>query len=249
MIEARPILLEEADEFLQVLCEVFELDFARARPVFFSEPFYDLKRKWALFRSGKIVSVLTTVPLRFGWGMASGIAGVGTLLQDRGQGLGKQLINAALDDGTPAFLFAKRTDVYEEVGFKVIDSVIRGPFRPESEVLDQPLDFEEVQTIYSAWSELGDNRLRRDLQRWSYWKWHLRLCDRFGSGYICREPGMIREVIPGEGNWPVSSSEEFFGLKSMAESLGLPLQSHEHDMHLMALGTDRVPEMFLTDQF
>lgn len=249
MIEARPIRLDEADEFLRVLCEVFELDFGRARPVFFSEPFYDLKRKWALFRAGRIVSVLTTVPLQFGWGLASGIAGVGTLMQERGQGLGRQLLEAALSDGTPAYLFAKRKDLYEEVGFCVVDSVVRGTFAPTAHSVEDPLTFDEVQDIYTAWSESEESRLRRDSQRWAYWKWHLRLCDRFGNGYVCREPGMIREAIRGEGEWPVATNEEFFGLVSMAERLQLPLASTEHDMYLMALGTDRVPQMFLTDQF
>jgi hypothetical protein len=254
MIDVRTIRVEEAEEFLRVLCTVFDLDFDRARPVFFAEPFYDLNRKWALFESGKIVSVLTTVPLTFGWGQAIGIAGVGTLIEARGQGYGTRLLEGVLagsrerNEGS-AYLFARQTELYGSVGFEVIDAVVRGSLIAGQGFVDDPLSYDEVVNTYTRWSESAPNRLRRDEQRWGYWRWHLRLCDRFGSGYICREPGLIREVIPGSGPWPVRSDEEFLGLRSMAEKLNVPLANCDHETHVMAFGTSRKPEFFLTDQF
>lgn len=254
MIVARTIRADEADEFLAVLCEIFELDYPRARPVFFSEPFYDLSRKWALFVEGRIVSVLTTVPLQFGWGLASGYAGVGTLGEYRRKGFGERLLQAALDHGTgqgevAAFLFARQTHLYERLGFEVLDSIIRAPLQSGAYYEDDPLTYDEVRELYTKWSNEHPGRLRRDDQRWSFWKWHLRMCDRCGSGYLCREPGTVREAVPGAKPWPIGQNEEFYGLQTMAEQLDLPVLTPKIEMHLMGLRAPGVPQIFMTDQF
>ena len=97
MIEIRPIHRQEADTFLELLCKVFALDLARAKHVFFKEPMFDLERKWALFEDGKMLSILTTTPLQFGFGKAFGIAGVATEESARGRGLGGQILGRVLE--------------------------------------------------------------------------------------------------------------------------------------------------------
>lgn len=255
MTEVRSIRNEEATEFLGLLCEVFELDFQRASTVFTKEPFFDLDRKIALFQAERMVSVLTTVPLQFGWGRAIGIAGVATLFPFRGQGLAEHLLREVLlraeasGEGV-AYLFAKRTDVYERVGFKAIDAVVRGPLQglgPHLEPVELP--FDEVQRRYEAWANQDPRRLRRDDLRWRFWTWNLRLAEPFGEGYLVNEANTIREVIPGPRHWPVSPLDEWLGLRSMAKLLGAPLLEERFEAHLMAYGTDDSPQMFLTDQF
>ena len=76
MTEIRPIRLDETDTFLQILCDVFGLDFFRAQGLFKEEPLFDLSRKWALFEGDEMVSILTTTPLIFGWGREIGRAHV-----------------------------------------------------------------------------------------------------------------------------------------------------------------------------
>ncbi|MFQ3677072.1 MAG: GNAT family N-acetyltransferase, partial [Fimbriimonadaceae bacterium] len=132
MTEIRPIRGDEAETFLRLLCDVFELDFNRAHGVFFNEPMFDLQSKWALFDRGRMVSILTTVPLSFGWGDAIGIAGVATAPPERGKGragaLVRFVVQNAFDLGCrSAYLFARQTAVYERVGFEVIDRVVRAP--------------------------------------------------------------------------------------------------------------------------
>ncbi|MER3466893.1 MAG: hypothetical protein C4340_07395, partial [Armatimonadota bacterium] len=61
----RTIREHETPAFLALLCDVFDLNPARAENVFRSEPFFDLDRKWALFEGERMVSCLTTVPLLF----------------------------------------------------------------------------------------------------------------------------------------------------------------------------------------
>ena len=65
MTEVRPIRTEEAECFLELLCSVFELDVARARSVFYSEPYVDLGRKWALFVDDAMVLRLGNPALFF----------------------------------------------------------------------------------------------------------------------------------------------------------------------------------------
>ena len=82
---------------------------------FFTEPLFDLSRKWALFDKGRMVSILTTSPLIFGWGRAFGVAGVATRLECRGEGYASRLLNSVFEEsqalGEPAgLLFAKGQD-------------------------------------------------------------------------------------------------------------------------------------------
>lgn len=256
MTEVRPIHASEAETFLALLCKVFELDIERARSIFYNEPFYDLKRKWALFESGAMVSILTTVPLEFGWGRAIGIAGVATEPAHRRQGHGLNLVRSVLQqsekacEGT-AFLFAKDARVYEHAGFEVLDAVIEAPILHVPESSPAPLlSTDEVRMAYDAWSLERENRLRRDAQRWKFWSWNLRMCTASGSGYVCLEGDTVREAVhPTASPWALRNPAKWFGLGSLVEGFGIPIGERREIMHFMGFGTHRTPEMFLTDQF
>jgi predicted acetyltransferase len=258
MVEIRPITTNEGERFLRLLCSVFHLDYKRAESIFFTEPLFDLDRKWALFEAGRMTSILTTVPLRFGWGDAIGIAGVATEPDRQGQGLAAQLLIEVLrqskhaNEGA-AFLFAKDPRVYERVGFKTVDSVIRGVVRDDRpHERHRPLALEEVQVVYDEWSERDPGRLRRDAKRWRYWKWNLRVCTEVEGGYACVEGTTVRELVadpcPADG-WGLGPNVEWLGLQTMAAKVQLELISPQFELHLMAFGAPAVPQMFLTDQF
>lgn len=256
-MEIRPIRPDEAEEFLSLLCTIFGLDASRARHVFYSEPYFDLQRKWALFREGRIVSILTTTPMQFGWGKAFGIAGVGTRPEQRGEGYGGRLLAhvcevAQAQGESAACLFAHRPELYARNGFQVLDEVIRGElvvspvWQPA-----KPMPSEEVEAIYDAWAEEHDDRLRRDEQRWRCWRWSLKVCEPFDQGYVCLEASVVREALLAHrhDSWPVPAGTKWFGLRSMTQMLGVPLRSAQPELLLMARGMDQPPQMFMTDQF
>lgn len=240
-----------------MLCDAFDLDFTRAKGVFFREPMFDVDRKWAYLKNGRIESILTTVPLLFGWGRAIGIAGVATRRSSRGLGYASELLREMLrcsskaDEGR-ALLFAKQTEVYERVGFRKLDDVIRASVDSGANTdLPGVLSFEQVENIYNDWAGRNPNRLRRDARRWDYWKWNLRVCCPFSTGYLCIEGNLIRECIVEEliPGWPVHPGTEWIGLRTMAQSLGVPATGEEFELHLMGYDFDEVPQMFMTDQF
>ncbi|MCB8932953.1 MAG: GNAT family N-acetyltransferase [Fimbriimonadaceae bacterium] len=256
MIEIRPIVSDEARPFLELLCEVFELDASRAEGIFFGEPFFDLDRKWALFEAGVPISILTTVPLQFGWGRAFGIAGVATRPDRRGKGYAGQLLDAVFarserEGEGAALLFARLPELYERAGFRTVDEVVRLPVPLGTEAVDPDvLTFEEVEARYSAWAERDPARLRRDARRWRYWRWTLRMCTALADGYLCLEGNTLREAVfenPPDV-WPFSGGVEWFGLRSMAEGLGIEGEG-KHELFLMARNVPVRPQMFLTDQF
>lgn len=257
MIEIRAIQQSEASPFLRLLCEVFELDYDRAEGIFLNEPMFDLRRKWALFDRGEIVSILTTVPLEFGWGSAIGIAGVATKVSRQRQGLAERLIKTVLDlaeaqGESAAWLFAKEQGLYARCGFRVVDEVVRFPLECEpDDNLKDMLAFDQIRTMYDDWSVQDPSRLRRDDKRWKYWKWNLRVCTSFENGYICHEGKQIREAVVSRRSrpWRFPSDSEWMGLRSMAESLDLPKGEPIPELFLMGRNAPGVPQMFMTDQF
>jgi len=256
-MEIRPIRAGEAETFLRLICEVFDLDYGRAHRIFFAEPMFDLNRKWALFEDGQMRSILTTVLLEFGWGNAIGIAGVATRRECRGKGLAAELLNTVLraadasgDKG--ALLFAKNPTLYSRLGFSTLDDVIRGPIQatPEREPFEI-VDFQDVQDRYDRWALQDPNRLRRDEKRWGYWRWNLRVCTAFEDGYMCVEGGVLRECVtsqPGR-EWPLPMATEWLGLSSIAKQIGVPVVNPEATLHLMCRNVPACPQMFMTDQF
>lgn len=255
-MEIRPIREAEAEEFLRLMCDVFTLDLGRARAVFFREPFYDLNRKWAVFVGGRIVSILTTTPLEFGWGRAMGIAGVATVAEERGQGYAAQLIRRVVDHASataegPALLFAQRETIYARLGFELIDVVIRGHIVPEQPIAQAPaMPITLVKRLYEAWTEQDPNRLRRDDRRWKYWNWTFRHCEPLGRGYICDEANLVREaVVFDESDWSEAPASEWYGLQVVADAIGIPLRNARAELLVMGRGFKHPPQMFLTDQF
>jgi predicted N-acetyltransferase YhbS len=254
----RAIEREEITEFLTLMCQVFELDMRRAEDVFLREPLFDLSRKWAVFEENEMVSILTTVPVQFGWGRGFGIAGVATREDRRGKGLAGELVEHVCKVGeecgeNAVYLFAKQRDLYERLGFKVVDTVIRGSLdRIEELSVPAMLDVAQVERRYDAWAEADPNRLRRDAQRWRYWRWNLRVCTEFGDGYLCSEAGVTREVVTDvkvHSPW-VLPDAEWFGLSSMTERLGVPLVERRFELFLMARNAPHEPpQMYMTDQF
>ncbi len=257
MIEVRRIVSAESRLFLKLICDVFDLDISRADSVFYSEPFYDINRKWGVFEDGRMVSGLTTVPLEFGFGHGFGIAGVATHPSARGRGLAQRLVETVCADGVDrgegfAYLFAQNPTMYERAGFRVLDEVIRGPFEAVTTAEDSDLlSFDEVEKLYGAWASAHPARLVRDERRWKFWKWNLRMCCSVPGGYVCQEGDLVREAVFDHHlvEWPIFERAEWLGLRSLTESLGVPLRSSETELMLMACGTDVVPQMFMTDQF
>lgn len=257
MREIRPIREQEADNFLGLLCNVFGLDFNRASHVFFHEPYFDLNRKWGLFEGRELLSILTTTPLEFGWGRAIGIAGVATRSDARRQGLATQLLDKVLREAernqeNAAFLFANHPHVYEKSGFSLVDHVIRAPVLAAPGYRELPFMPEtDVHRIYETWSQAHPNRLRRDARRWKLWQFNMRRGVPLLGGYSVAEGGLMRECVVRDfaSPWPVERGAEWFGLSSMASSLGIPLGPAKQELLMMSRSAPQGPQMFMTDQF
>jgi len=257
MTEIRTIRPEETDTFLQLLCDVFNLDFGRARTLFREEPLFDLDRKWALFEAGEMVSILTTTPLIFGWGRAVGIAGVATKVSRQREGHARKLLTRVLSESAkrnegPALLFAADTRMYEGVGFEGIDRVVRGPIVSiPLEITLEHLGIEELKSQYETWSLAHPDRLIRDSQRWKYWMWQFRESYRYKGGYFCLENTNVREIIlpTVEKKMPVQAGTEWIGLSSMTDLFEIPLGAISVPMYLMGHNFPGIPQLFMTDQF
>ncbi|CAN5439320.1 hypothetical protein BH11ARM2_BH11ARM2_23170 [soil metagenome] len=257
MTEIRPVRdHDEAERFLDVLCGVFGLDTDRARDVFFGEPMFDLDRKWALFEGREIVSILTTTPLEFGWGRATGIAGVCTDPDRQREGHAGRLIERVLRESEranegPALLFAQRLELYERHGFEPIDRVLRAPMNLRLEERLDILEWKETRSIYDAWAAADPARLRRDDQRWRYWEWHYRTPRRVGEGYVVEENGLLREGLwhRAETALPLPPETEWLGLTATADMLGLRFDRAVEESILMGHNFPGIPVMFMTDQF
>lgn len=250
MREFRTINANEVDEFLQLLCSVFELEFSRAKPVFSSEPFFDITRKWACVEKGRIIACLTTVPIAFGKVRGVGIAGVATHPDFRSKGIGGELLEASVQNETHALLFAKDERLYSRHGFTLIDEITT-ILLPGADILVEPVQRTrtQVREMYEKWACESDFRLRRDNKRWEYWDWSMKSPYQLGSGYVTVELGRVRELLPTFSPLPFAEPLEWHGLASMAKKLGIPKGRQQPDLFLMGKGFDFVPEMFLTDQF
>jgi GNAT superfamily N-acetyltransferase len=256
LTEIRPIRNYEAEPFLELLCDVFGLDVHRAYDVFFSEPMFDLNRKWALFEGSEMVSILTTTPLNFGWGRAFGIAGVATRKSRQREGHATRLLQRVLREGErsgepAALLFARETAVYERNGFELLDRVIRAPLKTSAEKDSPVIEMEEAELIYDAWAAGHPDRLRRDAKRWAYWRWNYRVTTQFDRGYLCHEPGVLRECIFEERHQalPLPPETEWLGTTFVADQFEIPLVDPVVDLYLMGHNVPGIPQMFMTDQF
>ncbi len=257
MIEIRPICSGEAPTFLRLLCQAFDLDYGRAHSVFFTEPYFDLRRKWGLFENRTLQTILTLTPLEFGWGKSVGIAGVATRPQSRGKGLATRLIQEALDYAGrhgehSAMLFAHNASIYKRAGFQILDHVVKGlvESRPRHDVADN-LSVDEVQRMYDLWCYKDPSRLRRDARRWQFWRWSLRCCEPFGEGYLCTEAAVVREAVlaKAEPFWPVPAGTEWVGTRKVTREMHVPVRDEREELLLMGRNCPEIPAMFMTDQF
>lgn len=257
MIEVRCITEGEAPQFLQLLCEIFELDHSRASTVFYSEPFFDLRRKWALYENGQMVSILTTTPLQFGFGNAIGIAGVGTKKSHQNRGHGQKLLEVVLDHadrhGEPhAILFAHHATLYSRCGFEIVDHVIKGQINSPCQLpYTQTLSSVQLEQLYAEWANQNRMRLLRDSRRWRYWQFVYRESYPAPGGYIASETNLCREAIFAEPpeSWPLMPGGEWYGLRSMTKILGIPLKSESQELFVMTRNFPDIPQMFMSDQF
>ena len=255
MREIRTIRKNEATVFLKLLCNVFKLDYKRAKNAFFSEPFYELDRKWAYFENSKIIACLTTVPLLFGDGQATGIAGVATTPERRGGGVATALLKEVLkrgkeNDEERALLFATKENLYKKAGFSSLDRVVTQVLAPGNIDLERKkMKQTELKRIYGAWAAENPRRLQRDDRRWRFWNWNKKTVYVQPGGYTCYEFGRVREMLPDFLPLPITDRAEWYGLFSMGERLGVPLNDPRQEMILMGYDFDYVPEMFLSDQF
>jgi predicted acetyltransferase len=258
LTEIRPIQSSDAEAFLRILCDVFQLNHAQATRIFHRDPNLDWNRKWALFESGRMTTILTTSPMQFGWGKAVGIAGVATLPSERGRGLAACLIQEVLAHGEahgegPAMLFAHEEGLYRRCGFEVADRVIRGEVIASTAArpADRLLSLEEVQELYAVWAADSAARLQRTERSWRSWTWTMKHCVARPGGYVCVEPATIREAIlePSPEGCPVDPGHSFYGLARMAESLQVPLKWRREELLVMTRSFPHPPEMFMTDQF
>jgi GNAT superfamily N-acetyltransferase len=225
--------------------------------VFFDTVLFDLSRKWALFVDGRMVSILTTTGLTFGWGRCVGIAGVATRDPNQGRGHAQRLLEHVLEvsetEGEgPAMLFAHQQTLYRRVGFVLTDEVVRGPIQSVKTNGDlTPFSNGEVQHTYQKWSVGSPDRLVRTKDRWRYWGLACRICEPFLDGYACIEPGLIREAVAFQSaeRWPVPSGSEWYGLRSVTEAFRVPVKKPQVELLFMTRGVPRQPQMFMTDQF
>jgi hypothetical protein len=230
------------------------LDHGRARTAFFSEPYFALDRKWAYFKEGKIVSILTVVPVEFGDGKGIGIAGVATTEDHRGEGFAGELLNTvcihySANDAGRALLFARAESLYLKAGFRELDKVFVQPLAPGRAGHPKPVDRNIVRSTYNAWAEADDHRLRRDDARWNYWSWTFRTPLALNGGYFCYETNRIREIIPTYERLPISDMVDFYGTAEVAKNIGVELTNPTVDLLLMGRHFDYVPQIMMTDQF
>jgi len=95
-LQFRAVTIGETEQFLDVFSAAFRLNRDAARPLFYRDPFFDLRLKRVCLDAGAIVSCLTVVPcrLRVGTGVVSmaGIAGVSTRPESRRRGYAGALL-------------------------------------------------------------------------------------------------------------------------------------------------------------
>ena len=254
MSEIRTIFESECEEYLSVLCGSFDLDAARARSAFYSEPYFALNRKWVYCYESKIVSILTVVPTSFGDGEGIGIAGVATLDEYRNRGFAKELLEFVFGHYEKmgwgrALLFAKNASLYASAGFTELDKVLVQPLPPGRSAHPRQLDTEEVRQRYDTWAHADFRRMRRDDDRWKYWTWSFKTPLEMEEGYFCYESNRIRELLPEFHRLPTSDLVDYYGTGELARDLGIKIEDATVDLLLMGRGFDYVPRMFMTDQF
>ncbi|HLJ55308.1 MAG TPA: GNAT family N-acetyltransferase [Chthonomonadaceae bacterium] len=126
-VEIGPVLPGETDSFLALMCDAFGMEFAAAKPVFDSDPYFDCENKRVLRIGGAIAACLTIVDRTCWIGDArvrvAGIAGVATRPELRRRGIAAMLLTETI--GTLAkrgfhlsALFPVVRDYYRRFGWE-----------------------------------------------------------------------------------------------------------------------------------
>ena len=180
---ARP---EDAEAVLEILCLAFGLDTEAARPIFYSDPYYDLshKRVSALPGVGP-VSCLTVVPtqLRIGGTVlpAAGVAGVATRPAFQRRGYAAALLAATVpalysEMAFPvALLHPVSAPFYRRFGWELASRSVRwlaapASLPPHAEAAcvrpAQDRDWPAIAALFDAETGGGTGSFARDTRRW-----------------------------------------------------------------------------------
>jgi len=240
---ARAILESECDEFLDVLCQSFEIEPTLAMPIFRRDPFFDINSKRALFSDdGRIESVLTIIPtsLRLGNGKivpVAGIASVGTRPELRRQGLASRLIKDTLHslavDGrySIAALEAHDPQFYRQFGFehcsdnafwRAHTTEIPSSSTPAKTLTNKEYvnKIDNIRQFYSREVERRPGAFLRGAQRWE-------LIDAFYTG---RHTALIEVGGKIEGYISFSSTDD----ENAVEIYDIVMEDRDHLYPLLA---------------
>jgi predicted GNAT family N-acyltransferase len=135
--EVRAITKSETGEMLALMCDSFGLDRVSAGTVFYSDPFFDLSMKRAIWdtRTGEMLGCLTLIPtnMRLGAGKIlpiCGVAGVCTNPSIRNTGIATRLIETTLaqlpdrSEFAMTGLTAQKPSLYTRLGWTPVGTVI-----------------------------------------------------------------------------------------------------------------------------
>ncbi len=249
-VEIAPLPKGAEDEALELTCRIFGLEFSYASAYWNAPPIRAQSRRWGLWHNGRLASVACLTPLEFGWGPAVGISGVGTAPEARRMGLAGMLLNAAAPDpDLPAMLFAHQPGLYEGLGFRVVDHIVKGTLSGGEAA--EPAPSEEVRAAYGAWADASPHRLRRTPERWEAWEWTERRCPAAGGGYVGVERLFVREAVLDDplDQWPVPEDMVWTGSETLTARLQPPLKRSWRELLVMTRAFPAVPEFFMSDQF
>ncbi len=251
-LAVRKVRKDEEDAYLALLCRAFGLNLGQSALAFYSDPLFSRRERWALFDGRELIGSVSTLEMTFGRGGVTGISNVAIQPERRGQGLAQRMLEHVLDQVGPACLFANQPDLYQRLGFKVVDEVIRGtlPTRDHGGVLEK-VNASAARDVYRRWSSEDNRRLVRDDARWTYWTWAKGVAFALGNGYVKLDSGSTREIIASKDGFPLdlSGTVDWIGLREVTRDMDIPVENGQFELLFMTWGIDWVPRMFLTDQF
>ena len=185
-LETGELRTGEIEAFLQVMCVAFGMDLEAARPIFYSDPYFELYNRYAVRLDGKIVSCLTVVDRECWIGDATirvaGIAGVATLPDYRRRGFARRLLTETLNvlDSRGlhiAALFPADASYYRSLGWEpaskpyisetALDALGGHAGREYVRAVEEA-DIPRIAEIYDRATRGRAMHCRRDSRRWDY---------------------------------------------------------------------------------
>jgi predicted acetyltransferase len=191
-IEIGVLEADEMEPLLNLMCEAFEMDLDAARPIFYSDPYLDVRNRYVLRVNRSIASCLTVVERECWIGEAivrvAGIAGVATLPDYRRRGLAGRLLTETVQllagrGFHIAALFPSSRNYYQNYGWETGGSqhaahVERATLRSDTEgtVTEGnvqvrraiPDDIAALARIYDNGTFSRTMHCLRDEKRWRY---------------------------------------------------------------------------------